>query len=120
MNEKGQEKFFLEKVKALLEESTDKMDEATRKRLEEIRLKALAAAEKKRWRFLTFPRWITVGALATAATAILFIFLWFHSPTPDLLGKHMEDFEILTAKEPLDLYGDLDFYRWLDGEEKGT
>lgn len=116
MNEEEREKQLVERVRGFLDESAESVNPDLRLRLQEARLRALRAGENRRARFLFFPKWITVGSLATAATAVLVFFFWFNVPSPEIPAKQVEDFEILTSKEQIDFYKDLDFFLWLDKE----
>jgi hypothetical protein len=58
-----------------------------------------------------------VSGLATAAAGVLVFSLWFTSPQNDLAVKNPDDFEIVLAKDQIDLYEDLDFYGWMADDE---
>ena len=120
MNEHGDEKQFLERVRGLLDESAEALNPKETLRLRQIRSLALEAAEKKRFYFFDLPRWITVGGLATVATAVLAVFFWLQVPPTDIPAKQVEDFEILTSREYIDFYKDLEFLRWLETKEDGV
>jgi hypothetical protein len=116
MNE--QEKKIVESIRGFLDESAESLSPEVRLRLQEARYRAVNAAGKKP-RFYSFPRWITVGGLATATTAVLAVFFWFNVPSVEIPAKQVEDFEILTSKEQIDFYKDLDFFLWLAAKENG-
>jgi hypothetical protein len=118
MNEQEKEKRFVEKIRRFLDESAESLSTETGLRLREVRFQAVNAAGKKRGVF-AFPRWITVGGLATATTAVLAIFFWFNVPSVEIPAKQVEDFEILTSREQIDFYKDLDFFLWLAAKENG-
>jgi hypothetical protein len=120
MNEVQKEAQFLEKVKGLLDESTESLDPHVRRRLQQARLQALEAQGRKRFIFFAIPRWMTIGGLATAATIVLAFFFLFHVPKTDIPAKQPEDFEILTSNEHIDFYKDLEFFRWLATKENET
>jgi len=120
MNEVQKEAQFLEKVKGLLDESAENLDLRIRHRLQQARVQALETRGKKRRSFFTIPRWITIGGLATAATAVLAFFFLFNVPKTDFPAKQAEDFEILTSKEHIEFYKDLEFFRWLATKENDT
>jgi hypothetical protein len=120
MNEGQKEVQFIEKVKGLLDESAENLDPRIRHRLQQARIQALEARGKRRFSFFTFPRWITIGGLATVATAVLAFFFLFNAPRADFPTKQAEDFEILTSKEHIDFYSDLEFFRWLATKENET
>lgn len=117
MNEPEKEKRIVEKIRTFLDESAENVDAETRLRLQEARFQALKAAGKKRPSHLSFPRWMTIGGLATAATAVLAIFFWLNVPPEEIPAKQVEDIEILTSRERIDFYKDLDFFRWLASGE---
>ena len=112
-----QEKRLLEKAKGLLSEAAENLDSQTKRRLERIRLEALSTAEGKVARFFPRSRWVTVGAFAAAGMAVVAVFFWLRTSTGDFPGKHIEDFEIIASSENMDLYENLDFYRWLATKE---
>jgi len=120
MNANEQEQRLLEKAKVLLSEAAENLDSQTKRRLERIRLDALNSAEGKGARFFVPLQWVTVGAIGATAMAVLAIFFWLRASPGDFPGKHIEDFEIITSKEQIDLYENLEFYRWLTTEENGT
>jgi len=117
MNANDREKYFLGKVKDLLNEGMENLDSQTRLRLEHVRIRALRSAAEKRSRFFTPQRWIMVGGFATATMAAMVLFFWLHTSPGVLPAKHFEDFEIITSKEQTDFYQNLDFYRWLATNE---
>jgi hypothetical protein len=120
MNGDEQEKRLLEKAKGLLSEAAENLDSQTRRRLERIRLDALSAADGKEARFFPRSRWVTVGAFAAAGMAAVAVFFWLRTSTGDFPDKHIEDFEIIASTDNIDLYENLDFYRWLATKENGT
>ncbi len=117
MNAKDPEKLFLEKVQRLLDQGAQNLGSQTEQRLEEVRLGALSGAHEKRSRFFLPRRWVLAGsfAMATLVAAVLFFFL---SPSPDTLPTgDLDELEIITSRERLDIYQNLDFYRWLGSKE---
>ena len=120
MNANEQEKRLLEKAKILLSEAAENLDSQTRQRLERIRLDAIRTVDGKEARFFPQWRWVTVGAISATAMAVLAIFFWLRTSPGDFPGKHIEDFEIITSNEQIDLYENLEFYRWLVTEENGA
>ncbi|MBP1717175.1 MAG: hypothetical protein H6Q43_613 [Deltaproteobacteria bacterium] len=120
MDEQERENQFVEKIRGFLDESTESLNPKIRLRLQESRTQALKAVEKRHAWFLSFPQWITVGGLATATTAILIFFFWLNVPSLEAPTKQVEDFEIITSKEQIDFYQDLEFFRWLAAKENET
>ena len=117
MNAKDPEELFLERAKDLLERGVENLGPQTERRLEGIRFLALSADEEKRPGFFSLRRWIMVGSFAAATAATVALFFWM-SPSPQPLPTgRVEDLEIITAKERLDFYQNIDFYRWLGTKE---
>jgi hypothetical protein len=120
MIEDQKEVQFLKKAKDLLDQSTETLDPQIRHRLQQARFQALEAHKKRRFRFFYLPRWVTIGGLATAASVVIAILFFFHVPKADFPVKQIEDFEILTSREQIDFYKDLEFFRWLAAKESET
>jgi len=106
---------FVDGMRKLLNESETQTDPRIRMRLRSARLRALEAAEVPVPWYLRFPRLITAGTLATAA--VLAVSLWIVAERGNLPSGQVEDLELLTTKEQIELYKDLDFYRWLETSE---
>ena len=81
-------------------------------RLRESRRQAVARWEKHPW-LCAIPRWATIGSLATAATLLVVVGLWHQSPLRPQPNGTVEDLEIVSTQEGLELFEDLEFYRWL-------
>jgi len=110
---KNTDEQFLEKVKQNLNVRTENLDEKILYRLNKMRYQALhEEKEKKRKMFPAF-RWVRAGALSTLGVAIALMLIWVHSHHPTLLFKNPEDFEIVSSQDQMELYEDLDFYKWL-------
>lgn len=118
MNEQARDEKLVEKVRVFLDESMESLSPEVRLRLQEARYRAVQAAGEKP-RFFSFARWVTVGGLATATTAVLALFFWFNVPSVEIPDKQVEDIEILTSKDQIDFYKDLEFFRWLAAKENG-
>jgi len=120
MNAKDPEKLLLEKAKDLLNLGVESLGPQTERQLGDIRIRALSAAEEKRPGSFSPRRWVMVGGLAAATMAAVALFFWL-SPSPESLPTgHVEDLEIITSKERMDLYQNMDFYRWLETTENGA
>ena len=117
MNAKDPEELFLEKVQNILDQGTENLGSRTERRLQEVRGQALMDAGEKRSRFLHPRRWVLAGSFAMVTLAAVGLFLWLSpSPPPPPTGE-IEDLEIITSQERIDLYQNLDFYRWLGSKE---
>ena len=108
-----QEEGLLEKAKDLLNGAAENLDGQTGQRLERIRTNALRASEEKPSGFFTPLHWIMVGGFGAATMAAVALFFWLNPFPGDFPAKHVGDFEIITSREPIDLYQDLEFYRWM-------
>ena len=111
----GQEKDdLLEKITSRLDAATDEIDAATKTRLRAIRREALASAETSShsaW-------WVPAGSLAAVATlAVMTVSLWTLMPEQDAFMPPLEDIALLSDKEELEFYEELDFYLWLNNEQ---
>lgn len=108
---------FLHSVSHSLDQSVDAMDVSTQARLRAARREALAATESRRR-----PTWLMpVGSLAVAATvAVLTVSVWLVPPETAVDGSmpSVEDIALLSDSEALEFYENLDFYLWLDDENK--
>ena len=112
MKTEDQDQKFRDMVCKSLDESIETLDRRTLLRLQGIRLRALEGSCKRKDLFSAW-RWITAGGFATAAVLVLAISLWVVAHRQPSPAKHGGDAEILAAHEHLELYEDLDFYRWL-------
>ena len=117
MNSIDPEKLFLEKVQDLLKQGAENLGSRTERRLEEIRGRALNAVDGKHPRLLIPQRWVLVGSFAMATLAAAGLFFWLNTSTETLPAGQIEDLEIITSQERLDIYQNLDFYRWLGSKE---
>lgn len=115
--EKGQDERLVKRTREVLDESIANLDVRTLERLRAARHRALETADERPGLLLRLPRWVKVSGLATAAAAVLVFSLWFTPPGHDLIVKNPEDFEIVLAKDQIDLYEDLDFYGWMADDE---
>jgi hypothetical protein len=110
-----------EKVRGELDVAAAGLDAGLVGRLRQARLRALAGAEpgKRRPFFLPpVPRWVTAGGFAATAVVVIAVSFWAASVRSPLPVRQPEDLEILTSQEHLDLYADLEFYRWLAADEE--
>ncbi len=116
------EKKLCERIKRELDVRTERLDGASLRHLEEARERAtMAGIGRGRWRFAFLspvPRWLTAGGIAATAVVVTAVSFWLASPRKTIEVKHAEDLEIITAQEHLELYSDLEFYRWLANDEE--
>jgi len=112
---------FVERVRTALDER-DALDAQTAARLRAARGRAVRAARSRR------PGWAksllgtgpgagltgaAAGGLALAGAAVVAVLLWHpgHRPVPPATAAG--DLELITSKNSLEFYRDLDFYEWL-------
>lgn len=114
MSGEERDRVFVENVAKVLAEAEESTDTLTRMRLKGARLRALEAVEKPVPWYVRFPKWITAGGLATAMVIVMAISFWHTTDQQPKTAGQVEDLEIMTTHEQLDLYKDLDFYRWLE------
>jgi len=111
-NENG-EREVVEIVRGTLDRSVAELDNRTAERLRRMRLAAveLAGTEKPRW--FAVRRWVTAGGIAAYAALVLAVSVWVTVPKQVQPPGQVEDIEILAANEHLDIYENMEFYRWL-------
>jgi len=110
------DKKFLDGIRETLDRNADDLDEETLLRLRKVRLETLETAGRRRTLF-ALPRWLTASGLATAAVVAVAVSVWTFSARQQLPASIPEDVEVLVIKDHLDLYEDLEFYRWLTADE---
>jgi len=108
---------WLERAKALLDDSADNLDAATLSRLNHARQAALATRRKRP------SRWAWSAALAGAAAAVFAMAIGLHqrvapsgAPAASLQPA---DIDVLSSDDDLDLAENLDFYAWLEKQPAG-
>ena len=108
MSDGARDEPFVASIRATLDRSAADLDAETLVRLRQGRRQALEARPRR------VPWLVWAGGLATAAVAILVMVLWWPvAPGPRHHDASLDDVELLTAGESLDVYDDLEFYRWL-------
>lgn len=121
MKNDDRDRITAEKIRQKLDAGASRLDAGTLARLQEARLRALTSARRDRRGRLSLPfvpRWLTAGGLAAAAVVILSVSFWVATPRTPLPIQQTDEVEILTSQEHLDLYADLEFYRWLAADDQ--
>jgi hypothetical protein len=113
------EQKFLKNVRDELDRSCDGLDGHTQSRLNSIRHAALEHGHKSPSRALLAP----FGGLVTACVLVLVVGMLYQGQpetplqiVPDTISP-MEDLDILTSAESLELFENLEFYQWLEENE---
>jgi hypothetical protein len=114
MNGQERDEKLLKRLRTELDAGSERLDRSISARLRDGRRAAVARAGRQSWGLFSLPRWVTASGLATAAVLVVAVSLWNdRSGQRTLPGKLGDDLEIIAAQEQLDLYDDLEFYRWL-------
>ena len=117
---------LIEAIRHRLDEQADGLDSATLLRLAQARRLALAAAvePQRRWRRMMRPSrrpvgdWLVpAGAFASVLATAVALTLMVAEPGNES-ARVMDDVELLTAGEELELYENLEFYQWLQDREQ--
>jgi len=115
MNEgpdRSAEEIFAEKAKRRFEESVERMDGATRSRLNQARHAALAEAGAR-------PAVGIQWATGVAAAGLVAVLVWTGDRPPEDAGAPaVADIEILLTEDSLEMLEDLEFYSWIDLDEE--
>lgn len=117
MKKETNDKVFLEQVKAKLDSAAEDIDPAVEARLRGIRREAIARTEKQQ----SLSSWQWGGAIAASVLVIVLSFNFIDRDTSnnsfDSLAM-LEDLQMLSASDDLDMYQDLEFYNWLNEIQK--
>lgn len=120
--EANSETVFLETVRTELDASCERLDGHTRSRLNSIRHAALEHGLKQQTmpgRALLAP----FGGLVTACVLVVVVSLFYQQRPETPLqaipdnGSAIEDLDILTSTENLELFENLEFFQWLEENE---
>ncbi len=103
----------VEPIKIALDQQT--IDDETRRELAKARLQALESVEESR---SIFYRPVLL-AFASVAVVVVTINLVFQPGDQEIKVDNIEAFEIITSEQSLELYEELEFYVWLDGQLPG-
>ena len=98
---------FVSAAKSVLDRSAQELDGETIARLHRTRRHALEARPQRA------PWVVWAGGLAAACVALVVGALWWAEPSQTVPVAGLEDIELITSADNLELYEDLDFYRWL-------
>lgn len=113
-----EEPEFLAAAKSTLDKAADDLDELVLARLKAARRQAIDADKQVNGvaKWLTPGHWMipVSGFAVTAVVAVLVTSLWSDKSGDDLLvGPALEDIQILSNMDDIELYEELEFYQWL-------
>lgn len=99
---------FAARAKRLLDRSVEELDATITRRLQYARVQALDAGPVRN-------RWVIwAGGLAMAAVGALLISMWLMQPVHERPHTPaLDDIELITSAENVDLAEDFEFYHWL-------
>ncbi|MFQ5518564.1 MAG: hypothetical protein ACE5E3_01045 [Mariprofundus sp.] len=100
-------KQFERLSRAILDETVENMDGATRMRLSAMRRAALASKEKPR-------SWLLPSSLVTALAVLMLIWMVPQQQDNNGFDTPMEDIDLLASDVDLDLLDEVEFYQWLE------
>jgi hypothetical protein len=100
-----------------LDADIEALDPALEIRLARARRDAVERGLAGRWRLPVFGRFALAGAGALMV-ALIALSLWTRNKPHRLMVHNPDEFEIITAQEQMELYEDLEFYRWLAQQKK--
>lgn len=110
-SERGEE-AFVERAKALLEQSEAALAPEVGARLAQMRRRAVAASETRGMHFVLQPL-VPAGAMAATLSAVVAFWLLATAPLPSIY----EDESQQLAAEDMELLEDLEFVAWMVVEE---
>lgn len=105
-----EERRLIEQVRTALDDGEARLDGATRSRLAQARARALEP-RRAAWRW-----WLPAGGAVFASLLAAVIWLGQPAQVPGNGFGAVADLDLLTAGDNLELYQELDFYRWLEEE----
>ena len=109
-----EERRFVAGIRQQLDRSCNALDGQTLSRLNRIRHAALERRQARAARML-----LPFGGFVTACVLVLAVTMYLPGTTPesDAVTSPIEDLDILTSSDSLDLYEDYEFYQWLAENE---
>lgn len=105
-DEQEKEARFVAAIRHELDRASATLGTAAQARLRAIRRRALDATPRPR-------AWLLAGGLATAALSAVLVAVLLLTPALTPPVADFEQFDLLSENDSLELYGDLEFYRWL-------
>jgi hypothetical protein len=104
------DKHLVDGIRQKLDQSCNALDGQTLSRLNRIRHAALERKQARATRML-----LPFGGFVTACVLVVSVMMFAptRAPETEAVAPPLEDIEILTSSDSLDLYEDYEFYQWL-------
>ena len=99
-------------INQALDDSVDALDANTLSKIRQVRVRAVEKAENKPFNGFG----VMTGALATACVMVFAVIILMQSPSA-LQSVPVDDLELISSSDSLELYEDLEFYEWLEEHE---
>ena len=107
---KQNEDEFNAKIKQGLNDSVRDLDANTLSKIRQIRSQAIEKAETKNTKWSG----VMAGALATACVMVFAVAIFLKTPTIEPVS--VDDLELISSSDNLELFEDLEFYEWLEDD----
>lgn len=119
MRQEQSEREIIERVGKALDESADNLDLRTQSRLLSIRREAIERMTAPRERRFSIPRWAYASSFVTVLVAVAIALVIVPGPSRHRQQvSKLDDLEIMVSGENLELYEDLEFYQWLESQNR--
>jgi len=103
---------FVGHAKQMLDRAVDEVDQSVILRLQRGRLAAIEHRPRQPLRL------VWVSGIAVASIAVLAVFLWMSQPSSQQhMAVSLDDFELVTSAENVELAEDLEFFHWLTDDD---
>ena len=113
MREEERDETFIHSIVSELVEEVGRLPPVVTRQLRDGRMRAVGMPQGGWFRYRVIPRWVTAGGLATVAVLVVALSFWYGGRHRSQQVKSPDELEIVSAQEQLEMYEDLDFYRWL-------
>ena len=99
---------WLESIRVDLAQGIEEIDDTVQMKLALIRRQALARKTSK-----SIPAFLLPAAVVATACLVLTLFVYLPKQQPRQ-NEMIDDLDLITTSENLDLFEDLEFYEWLE------
>ncbi|GAC1468621.1 MAG: hypothetical protein PVSMB11_04320 [Desulfuromonadaceae bacterium] len=107
------------RVAAQMDAGLESIDGATAGRLQRSRMNALDQLESRKCWFQMPRTWMSPALASSLAIAVLAVSVWFAMPKSGHNSVPLDDLEVVSSPEHLDLINDLEFLQWLKDTNSG-